>query len=99
MTETDEEIKQEVQEDSPEDTQETKPSDLKDRIEKIESDVYAEREKKLSEMETRLDRKMRDFSKLVEDAESQGITTGGQPKKTPDEEVAEQAEKDLDSFN
>lgn len=71
-----------------------------EKADRIETEIYEERKKRLAEIESKLDQKMDEFKKLVEDAERQGISYGGrQQPKTPEQEAEEKAINDLNQFS
>jgi len=52
--------------------------DLKAKTELLDKAIYEKRSTELKELEGKIDKKMRDYRELIEDAERQGVTTAGQ---------------------
>jgi len=68
-----EENKTEIQEPSKE-GEET----IVEKTQKLDKMIYEKRSAELAEMESRIDKKMKDYRELVDDVEKQGITSAGQ---------------------
>lgn len=51
---------------------------LAEKSAKLDKVIYEKRKTELGEMEGRIDKKMKDYRELIDDAEKQGVTQAGQ---------------------
>jgi hypothetical protein len=93
------ESQQEPQEKTPENKSEDKSGDIKERVSNIEKEVYEKRKSELSDIEKRIDKKMSELRSVVEEAESQGITSAGKGKKSQEEIDQEEADNIVKSMS
>jgi hypothetical protein len=72
---------------------ENNAEDLNNRISNIEKPIYEAKKRELEELEKKIDKKMKDFKTLVEDAESMGITEAGKGRVSQEELKKEEAKE------
>jgi len=73
--------------------------DLKDRISDLSESQRLQKVKEdIDQQMQKADKKVRELEGVVDELEKQGITTTGEKKKSPEEEVQEKVDNDLKQF-
>lgn len=62
-----------------------KVESIAEKVEKLDKLIYEKRSNELKELEAKIDKKMKDFRELVDEAEKQGVTQAGQKEEPPKE--------------